>query len=905
VKAEVKKQVAKSVVVSFDGTKVAEGKIKMSDSGKDKQQQKRGQGTQGNGQLKRQVTVKNLHNIESWEDLRTRVSQHIFYTLVRDQYDVTDLYKALAFSLRDEMAEKWIMTERTTRQNNERMVYYLSMEFYLGRMMKNAVTNLGLDEVVKETMGKLEMKASLDDIYGEERDAGLGNGGLGRLAACYLDSMATLSIPCVGYGLRYEYGIFEQEINAEGEQVEHADNWLEHGYPWEIQRVEDAVEVQMYGRVDAASGAWVDTTKLRAVPHDVPIPGYCNNQIGCLRLWKAKANNELSLASFNTGDYVSAVEEKNKSENITRVLYPNDSTACGKELRLKQEYFLVAASVGDIVNRYLNHHLFGESQDPHTVGSTLSKKLADKKNMPKLKQIMLKIADKIAIQLNDTHPALAIPELMRLLVDVFGIQWEIAFPIVKKSFYYTNHTVLPEALEKWSVGMLQHVLPRHLEIIYRINSVHLADVRLKMGSDSPAVGEMSLVQESPEKMIRMAYLSIVGSSRVNGVAQVHSKLIRNTLFKNFVDFYATENDPNHFTNVTNGVTPRRWLKECNPELSELISTRVKGEWVTNLLKLSELNKLKSDNDFLDKLAAVKTTKKRQLQTFLAKRHSIDINPDWMLSVQVKRIHEYKRQLLNLLNVVVLFNRVRANKYVPPRTIIIGGKAAPAYQRAKKIVRLISKVAHAIDADARARKCLKLIMLPNYDVSTAEIVIPAADLSEQISLAGMEASGTGNMKFMMNGAITIGTLDGANMEISQSVGPDSMFKFGMSIEEVPVERQSYDNAMRRAILDANPEIADALNLIRSGFFMPQTSDYFHDIVDDLFYNDYYMVLKDMPAYVDAQDRAGALFYAKADAKRRWLAASLDNIANSGRFSSDESIKNYAKEIWHVKYDDALK
>jgi len=868
--------------------------------------------------LTRQVTVKNLKEIETSKDLVDRVSRYLFYSLVEDRHTATakDIYMALAYSIRDQMAGKWINTQRQVRENNERIVYYLSMEFYLGRMLKNGIINLGLQDVVEDTMKALEME--INCLYPCERDAGLGNGGLGRLAACFLDSMATLNIPCIGYGLRYEYGIFEQEINAEGDQIEHADNWLELGYPWEVQRLKDAVEIELYGRLNH-EGKWVDTQKLLAVPHDIPIPGYKNGTIGCLRLWKAKANNELSLAKFNVGDYVEAVEEKNKNENITRVLYPNDSTVVGKELRLKQEYFLVAASIRDILYRYFDNQIGGENNlnltcevERINVRDTSYRGRFNWKDLAKKTKLVHSLSSKVAIQLNDTHPSLAIPELLRIFIDEFGIEFDIAWPIVKKCFYYTNHTVLPEALEKWPCEMLERVLPRHLAIVGLINSVHMAEVRnyisQKKGQGiSPHLErDLSIYQEDGQKSIRMSYLSIVGSSRVNGVAQVHSNLIRETLFKNFVQFYSeSKDDTEHFTNVTNGVTPRRWLLQCNAELAALITARIGDSWPRDLCQLKKLNEFKNEAAFLAKLGAVKRQKKEQLRQFLVQKHGITINADWMLSVQVKRIHEYKRQLMNVINVIVQFNRAREGKKVHPKTYIIGGKAAPAYWRAKKIIKLISCVTRKINADPLASKCLRLVMLPNYDVSTAEIVIPAADLSEQISLAGMEASGTGNMKFMMNGALTVGTLDGANYEIDEAVDESSIFVFGMRIEDVPRERATYTSQRRRQLLEENAEIDNALKLIDSGYFMPECAHYFRDVTADLRDNDWYMLIKDLPSYIEAEDRASELYYrdfkSSTAQQSEWLRASLDNIANSGRFSSDESIKNYAHNVWKVKYD----
>ncbi|MEN2498734.1 MAG: hypothetical protein MHMPM18_003002 [Marteilia pararefringens] len=634
--------------------------------------------------LTRQMTIKQLPQIEDSADLKRSIGRHLFYTLLRDRYNATDtdLYTALAMSIRDQIAGKWITTERQSRESNSKYVYYLSMEFYMGRLLKNAITNLDLHGVVGEAMDDLEL--DIDKIYESEKDAGLGNGGLGRLAACYLDSMATLSIPCFGYGLRYEYGIFEQVINERGEQEERADSWLEMGYAWEVARLEDAVNVHMFGRLD--NGRWVDTQIVKAIPHDIPIPGYKNDFIGTLRLWRAKATTELSFEMFNTGDYVKAVENKNKSENLTRILYPDDRTYIGKELRLRQEYFLVSASIQDILNRHLSNQSCAVDQfstnpgqnsanQPSVSFSNLSSRM--KSSNPSVHaddhghilEFLKNFTDKVAIQLNDTHPSLAIPELMRIFLDEFGLSWDVAWRMVRKSFFYTNHTVLPEALEKWPVEMLEKVLPRHLQIIYTINMNFLAEARVRIENCSDnLIKNMSLVEEGAVKCVRMAYLSIIGSSRVNGVARVHSNLIKETLFKDFVQFFE---DKNHFMNVTNGVTPRRWLAECNKELSELIDTKIKQDWVCEMKHLEGLLTSRDDTNFLDALDSVKQTKKKQFANFLKSHYGLEMNDKWLLSIQVKRIHEYKRQLLNLLNCIILFIKIKKGEKILPRTFVIG------------------------------------------------------------------------------------------------------------------------------------------------------------------------------------------------------------------------------------------
>jgi len=860
-----------------------------------------------NNGLSRQVTVKTLPRVNDTDDLIESINRHLFGTQLKDRTDATtdDIYVALALSLRDQMAQRWIRTQRRNREHNLKHVYYLSMEFYLGRFLRNTIANLGMDQIVDETLKILNVDK--EAVFECEPDAGLGNGGLGRLAACFLDSMANLNIPCYGYGLLYEYGIFKQTITVDGDQRENADDWLQNSYVWDIVKDDEKVPINFYGEIQ--NGKWVKTQVINAVPHDIPVPGYKNNVIQTLRLWKAQASSELSFEMYNTGDYVRAVEQKNEGENITRVLYPDDSTYTGKELRLKQEYFLVAASIRDILRRHIKTQdaiqmaKIPKSEQASTSDLNSNIKRSVTVKIPSDRDTVIKLlenfAEKNAIQLNDTHPALAIPEILRIFLDEYELTWEEAWKITRKSFNYTNHTVLPEALEKWPVYMIEKLLPRHLQIIYSINHQFLLEVSARFkNSNQQIIENMSVVQEFPEKAIRMSNLAIVGSSKVNGVAAMHSELIKRTLFKNFVDFYkCVDDDDNHFLNVTNGVTPRRWILEANQELSQLITQEIGHNWVTNLLQLKGLERLKTNANILQELESIKHLKKQQLAHFLKKKYNFDLNPDWMLSIQVKRIHEYKRQFMNLLHVVILYNRILSGEKVPPRTVMIGGKAAPSYSTAKLIIKLTNKIAKVIDNDERVNKTLKFIFVPNYDVSSAEVIIPAADLSEQISLAGLEASGTSNMKFMMNGALTIGTMDGANVEIREAVGDENIFTFGMLIEDVSNARQNYGREIQ-FIINSNEEISKALNMIDSGYFFPEQPHCFSPLINSTRGSDYYMVLKDLMAYVDAEEKAAQLYY---NNKQEWFKKALINIANSGRFSSDEAIINYAEKIWKVEWN----
>ncbi|KAJ8309043.1 hypothetical protein KUTeg_013917 [Tegillarca granosa] len=675
---------------------------------------------------RKQISIRGIAPVENVADIKKAFNRHLHYTIVKDRNVATprDYFLALANTVRDHLVGRWIRTQQHYYEKDPKRVYYLSLEFYMGRSLSNTMVNLGIQSSCDEAMYQLGL--DIEELEEIEEDAGLGNGGLGRLAACFLDSMATLGLAAYGYGIRYDYGIFAQRIDN-GWQVEDPDEWLRYGNPWEKARPEYVLPINFYGRVvKTESGSkWVDTQVIFAMPYDSPVPGYGNNTVNTMRLWSAKAPNSFNLKFFNNGEYIEAVCQRNYAENISRVLYPNDNVFEGKELRLKQEYFLVAATLQDIVRRFKSSK-FG-SRDP-------------------VRRSFETFPDKVAIQLNDTHPSLAIPELMRMLVDIEGLPWEKAWEITVKTCAYTNHTVLPEALERWPVSLLENLLPRHLEIIYYINHLFLQEVNKKFPNDPGRMGRMSLVEEFGEKRINMAYLAIVGSHAVNGVAAIHSNIIKSDTFKDFYEMY-----PDRFQNKTNGITPRRWLLLCNPGLSDVIA---------------EENKMK-------------------LAAFIQQTYNISVNSASMFDIQVKRIHEYKRQLLNCFHIMTLYNRLKKdpNMAFVPRTIMIGGKAAPGYHVAKLIIKLITSVGKVVNNDPIVGDRLKVVYLENYRVSLAEKIIPAADLSEQISTAGTEASGTGNMKFMLNGALTIGTLDGANVEMREEMGPENIFIFGMTVEEV--------------------------------------------------------------------------------------------------------------------------
>ena len=801
----------------------------------------------------------------SVEGLKEDFAWHLRYSLAKGDARVTqrDQYTAFATAVRDRIVERWISTQEEYGRQNTKRVYYMSLEFLIGRLLGNNVINLKADQLCRDALE--DFGINWNDLRDYETDAGLGNGGLGRLAACYLDSMSTLDLAGMGYGLRYDYGIFRQKI-VNGNQVEEPDNWLKDGYPWEMVRPEYAQHVHFGGHVECMNDkgrqkwVWMPAETVQGVPYDLPIVGYCN-AVNSLRLWSAKAVEDFDLEDFNKGSYVDAVERKVLAENLTKVLYPNDNTTQGKELRLRQQYFFVACSVRDILRRYRR---FNEGWDA--------------------------LPDKVFIQLNDTHPTLVVPELMRILVDQEGLDWDKAWDLVRRSTGYTNHTILQEALEKWPVRMMERLLPRHLQIIYEINGRFLQEISSRYPGDIQKLQRMSLIDENGERYVRMANLCLVGTSSVNGVAKLHTKILREDLFKDFYELW-----PEKFHNVTNGITPRRWLLKANPMLSQLISEVIGDGWITHLEELRKLEKFSSNDDFLSGMAKIKRSNKGILSNWAMKNHGIALNPDAIFDVQVKRLHEYKRQLLLALYIIIFYNRLLNDPTFDPvpRNFIFAAKAAPGYYMAKLIIRLIHGIAGVVNSNPRTRDKLSVAFLPDYRVSLAEKIMPASEVSEQISLAGMEASGTGNMKFMMNGALTLGTLDGANVEIHEEVGDENMFLFGLRTEEVAALRPTY---VSKDFYRKDPEIKMALDMIKQNVFSLLEPGLFDPIIRNLLeYNDYYMLLADLRSYCAAQDRVDATY---RDAKK-WNQMSLVNIARSGLFSSDRAVMEYCDQIWHVK------
>ncbi|MCL7487133.1 MAG: glycogen/starch/alpha-glucan phosphorylase [Desulfobulbaceae bacterium] len=810
-----------------------------------------------------------LFNPRDREEIKNSILYHLMSLQGRDpeRAGPGDMYKAIAYMMRDSLVEKWIRTQRQYYTGKKKRVYYLSMEFLVGRSLDNSLINMGIRDIAADALEELGF--DLDEIIEKEEDAALGNGGLGRLAACFMDSIATMKIPAYGYGINYEYGLFYQRI-INGYQVESPDNWMRFGTAWEFERPMPLYPINFYGRVETKlddngrlRSEWIDTEVVMAVACDVLVPGFCNNNVVNMRLWKAKASRELDLAFFDRGDYIGAVHTKVHSETISKILYPPDKAHAGQELRLKQQYFFVAATFQDIFRRYnrINDDLRGFSSQ-------------------------------IAVQLNDTHPAIAIPELMRLLLDEFGISWEQAWETCVNTFAYTNHTLMPEALETWAVDMLEGLLPRHLQIIYEINQRFIDRLRDIYPGDEEKIREMSLIDEGPPKRVRMANLAIIGSHSVNGVAALHTTLLKNKMFRHFHELY-----PDRFNNKTNGITPRRWLLLCNPPLSNLISKRIGTDWITDLTKLKQLTRYADDKVFQEMFMAVKKTNKRRLARLISTLCGVDVDTESLFDVQVKRIHEYKRQLLNILHVITLYHRIvsQPEKDFLPRTVIFAGKAAPGYRKAKLIIKLITSVAETINCDLRVRDLLKVIFLPNYGVSLAEKIIPAADLSQQISTAGTEASGTGNMKFALNGALTIGTLDGANVEIREEVGPDNIFIFGLTVEQAEYERKM-PGRTPRSIYEQNPEIRLVVDSIRDGSFSKSNKNLFQSIVDDLLdhHRDPYLHLIDLEDYLQCQEQVARTYRDK----KKWCRMAIHNVANMGKFSSDRTIQQYASEIWGV-------
>lgn len=802
------------------------------------------------------------------ESIKHDFVNHMEYSLGKDEYAATaqDCYSSIALTARDRLIERWIMTQQTYYKTNAKRVYYLSLEFLIGRTLGNSLINLGLFGEADKAMH--ELGYSLEELREKEWDAGLGNGGLGRLAACFLDSLATLELPAVGYGIRYEYGIFFQSIR-DGYQIETPDNWLRLGNIWEFPRAEFIYVVNFYGRVEQYTDAngkfrsrWVDTEEIIAMGYDTPVPGYRNNTVNNLRLWSAKASREFDLNYFNDGDYIKAVSAKSVSENITKVLYPNDNIFEGKELRLRQEYFFVSATIQDIIRRFKKTH-------------------SDFKEFP----------DQVAIQLNDTHPAISIPELMRILIDIEELSWEDAWDITVKTFGYTNHTILPEALERWPVSLVWRVLPRHMEIINEINRRFLEHLASVYPGNEDMMRELSIIEEGPEKKVRMANLAIIGSHAINGVAALHTEILKASVFKDFYRIW-----PGKFNNKTNGITQRRWLKLCNPKLSSLISEKIGENWATDLYEMKKLIPYAGDAEFQKRWFDIKRANKEFLAKYIMSHNNISVNVDSMFDIHVKRLHEYKRQLLNALHVITLYNRIKDNPggdFVP-RTILFAGKAAPGYYMAKLIIKLISSISDVVNNDPQMGDRLKVLFLRNYAVSNAEKIIPAADLSEQISTAGTEASGTGNMKFALNGALTIGTLDGANIEIKEEVGDDNIFIFGLDAAGVTNLKHSGYNPFY--YYNNNPELNRVISQIQNGFFSKGQPDLFRPIVDSLLYQgDTYMLFADYESYVNCQQRVSDTYRDM----NRWGKMSIMNTANMGKFSTDRTISEYAKDIWGVK------
>jgi starch phosphorylase len=799
------------------------------------------------------------------EAIKRSFAQHIEYTLGKDEYSATprDFFKSIAYGARDRMFDRWNKTQQRYHREDVRRVYYLSLEYLTGRLLSDSLGNLGIYEQTKEALRDLDI--NLEDLIQIEDDPGLGNGGLGRLAACFMDSMATVGLPAIGYGIRYEYGIFRQEI-VDGAQVEQPDNWLRYGSPWIVTRTEQLFLVRFYGRTEMKTDdqgrvtfGWVDTQNITAIANDIPVPGHQNGVVNTLRLWSAHASRELDISFFNHGDYLRAVEEKNASENLARVLYPNDKVAVGSELRLKQEHFFVSATLQDAIRRHLIGH-------------------------PSLDDL----AQKAVFQLNDTHPSIAVAELMRLLIDEHGKDWDKAWAIVTHCFAYTNHTVMQEALETWEVGLLERVLPRHVEIIYEVNRRLLDEVRARFPGDIDRMRRMSLVDENNPRRVRMAHLAIVGSFAVNGVSELHSRLLRERIFRDFAELW-----PDKFKNQTNGITPRRWLRTCNPALSKLISSRIGDGWQTDLDQLGQMARLAHEPRFCEDFRKAKLGNKERLAVYLKKRMGIEIDPRSLFDVQIKRMHEYKRQLLNVLHVVSLYQELKAGAHRVPRTVMFAGKAAPGYETAKQVIHLINDVAAVVNADPATRDKLKVLFIPNYSVSVAEVVIPAADLSEQISTAGTEASGTGNMKLSLNGALTIGTLDGANIEIRDAVGHDNIFIFGLDEAEVTSWRsRGYDPG---SIYRSDPVVASVLEAISGGAFSPGDPHRYRSLIDGLLYGgDRYFVLADFASYRATQTAVEDLFRDTAE----WTKKAILNVANMGRFSSDATIRRYARDIWGI-------
>jgi glycogen phosphorylase len=803
----------------------------------------------------------------SVEALKRALADNLYYIQGKDENFATlyDYYMALAYTVRDRLVHRRIKTAQTYFEQDTKMVCYLSAEFLIGRLLLNNLINLGIYEPMRQALK--ESGLNLDDLMEQEEEPGLGNGGLGRLAACFLDSLATLEIPAVGYGIRYEFGIFKQLI-ANGWQCENPDNWLQYGNPWEIARPEYTVEVHFGGHTEAFTDReghykvrWMPRTSVHGVPYDIAVPGYKNNTVNTLRLWSARAGEDFNFQVFNAGDYTQAVAAKTFSENISKVLYPNDHTLQGKELRLQQQYFFVSCSLQDIIRLYLRQHKTFDA-----------------------------FPDKVAVQLNDTHPSIAIAELMRLLVDEHELGWDEAWSITHRTFAYTNHTLLSEALERWSVSLFSRLLPRHLEIIYEINYRFLNEIRLRYPGDESKLARMSLIEEGPDRKVRMAHLACVGSHTVNGVAELHTQLIKQELMHDFYELW-----PEKFQSKTNGITPRRWLLISNPQLANLITEKIGDRWVTHLDELKKIEAYVDDVEFRQRWQEIKKANKRTLADYIQRTDGIEIDVNSMFDVQIKRIHEYKRQLLDVLHIIALYHRIKANpgQDFLPRTFIFGGKAAPGYFMAKLVVKLVNSVAEVVNNDPDVADRLKVVFLANYSVSMGQMAYPAADLSEQISTAGKEASGTGNMKFALNGALTIGTLDGANVEIREEVGAENFFLFGLTAQEVLDLKAKGYNPLH--YYSSNPELKGVIDAIASGAFSPKEPRLFQPLIDSLLQQDEYMLLADYQSYADCHVKVSEAYRNQDE----WTRKSILNVARMGKFSADRTIWEYCQEIWKVE------
>ncbi len=803
------------------------------------------------------------------EALQAEILEKLTYSIGKDPIVARphDWLKATILAVRDRVIDQWMESSRQTWQTSNKRVYYLSLEFLIGRLMRDAMHNIGLMEPVRAALKNLNV--DLGDLINLEPDAALGNGGLGRLAACFLESMSSLKIPAYGYGIRYANGMFRQEM-SEGWQVELPEDWLMHGNPWEFERRESSYEIGFGGHVEPITEPdglvrheWRPGEHMLAVAFDTPIVGWRGKRVNTLRLWSAQSIDPILLDKFNSGDHIGALEESSRAEALTKILYPADSTPAGQELRLRQEFFFSSASLQDIVRRHLQQY-------------------GDMGSLP----------DKVAIQINDTHPAISIAEMMRILMDLHGIRWAQAWTLTKATFGYTNHTLLPEALESWPVGLLERLLPRHMQIIYAINAEVLTEARTRAGFNDAQIANVSLIDEHGSRRVRMGQLAFVGSHSINGVAALHTELMKKTVFADLNTLY-----PERINNKTNGVTPRRWLMECNPGLTKLIADRIGPDFMDDFDKLVDLDKHADDVGFQEQFAAVKRANKVALAQVIKDRLNVTVSPDALFDVQVKRIHEYKRQLLNVIQAVAQYAELRAHpeRDWVPRVKVFGGKAAPGYWNAKLIIKLINDVGKVINNDPAVRGLLKVVFLPNYNVSLAETIIPAADLSEQISTAGMEASGTGNMKFMANGAITIGTLDGANVEMLEAVGEDNMLIFGLTADKVAQKRARSE--VPRPAIDGSPALKEALEMISSGVFSPDDPNRYRDLIGGLYDHDWFMVARDFDAYAKAQRQVDEIWATP----RKWNSMAIRNTAHVSWFSSDRTIRQYAADIWNVPVD----